>query len=370
MGAWKSRGLRYSEEAGHGVTREVRVAGAGLEDVNGVYTLAREFAGAEMFEKDGGGSPLGKVYIRRQAEGMPGDWVITLSADADSVRSEHLYRRTEVRKEQVFPPLLGWKPCTAADGVLERHVDQLSKGLPKLEYHNVMAERGRGLMSPLEEWDQQDTSSSLEVCVVGASNIPDSYASKLHCTFQVPGKDEIMESGAVANSTDPVWRFKAPLKSWRHPDPLQFTVFANSNIKIGETTLDYTAFRETGFVGKLPLSLFGSDDPNATVNVCVTRPGQLIPGVDVVLKKELDAKIGIEVAIESKTSLSIVKIAEGGLIDRWNGDHPEQRIHLRDIITEIDGTRGTCYDLLSRLAVQDEPRTIQIKVQRASRVEA
>jgi len=295
---------------------------------------------------------------------MPEDWVITLSPDRDT-SGEHLYKRSEVKQDQVFPPLFGWEPCTAVEGVPGSRAAKLSQGQPKLEYHYGPVETGPGAMSPWEEWDQQDdTSSSLVVCIIGANNIPDSHASKFHCTVQVPDKNEVIESSQVQNSTDPVWKFKSPMQSWNHPDSLQFTVFANSNIKIGTARLDYAAFRERGFVGKVPLKLFGSDDPNATVNVCVTMPGQLTPGIHVELKTGRGAKIGIEVAIESNTSLSIVQIAKGGLVDLWNGDYPEQRVNRRDIITEIDGTRGTCYDLLSKLAVKSEPRTIQMKVQR------
>jgi len=295
---------------------------------------------------------------------MPEDWVITLSPDRDT-SGEHLYKRSEVKTNQVFPPLFGWEPCTTAEGVPGNRAAKLSQGQPKLEYHHGPVETGPGAMSPWEEWDQQgDTSSSLVVCVISANNIPDSHASKFHCSVQVPDKNEMIESSQVQNSTDPVWKFKSPLLSWNPPDCLQFTVFANSNIKIGEARLDYAAFREKGFVGKVPMKLFGSDDPNATVNVCVTMPGQLTPGVDVELKTGRGAKIGIEVAMEANTSLSIVQIAKGGLVDLWNGAHPEQRVNLRDIITEIDGTRGTCYDLLSKLAVKAEPRTIRMKVQR------
>jgi hypothetical protein len=345
----------------------VSVVGAGLADVNGSYILAREFAGAEMLEKESTEGGIGNIYIRRRAEGMNDEWVITLSPGADD-SSKHLYKRSEVKKEQVFPPLFGWVPCTTADGVPGRRVAQLIQGLPKLEYTNAPMEnagRARGAMSPWEEWDQQqDTSSSLEVVVVGANNIPESRASEFHCTVQASGKGEIIESPAVPNSTDPVWRFKSSLKSWRHPDSLEFTLYANRTIKIGEATLHYADFHPRGFIGKLPLSLLGSDDLNATVNICVTMPGPLGPGIDVRLEKGRGEKIGIEVAIESSSSLSITRIAQGGLIARWNDDNPDKRINLRDIITEIDGTSGTPYDLLSKLAVSVEPKKIQMKVQR------
>jgi hypothetical protein len=347
--------------------KRVRVVGAGLADVNGIYVLAGEFAGAEMLEKESEESGIGKIYIRRRAEGMNDEWVITLSPGAD-VGSKHLYRRSDVKKEQVFPPLFGWIPCTTVEGVPGHRVAQLIQGLPKLEYtHSPMesTEKACGAMSPWEEWDQQqDTSSSLEVSVIGANNIPESHASEFHCTVRASGKDEIIESPPVTNSTDPVWKFKSSLKSWKHPDNLHFTVYANRKVKIGEATLRYADFHPKGFIGKLPLSLLGSDGPDATVNICVTMPGQLAPGIDVKLEKGHGEKIGIEVAIESSSSLSITRIAQEGLIASWNVDHPDKRINLRDVITEIDGTSGTPYDLLSKLAVSLEPKSIQMKVHR------
>lgn len=367
MGAFGSTDRSFADSKAVHRVKRVTIVGAGLKEVNGTYVLAREFGGAEMFEKDGKVSSIGKIYIRRRAEGINTEWVITLSPDAD-LGSKHLYKRSEVKKEQTFPPLLGWIPCTTDEGVPRPRVAQLTKGLPKLEYKYgpiENAEKPCGAMSPWEEWDQeQDTSSSLVVCVIGANNIPESRSSEFHVTVQAAGKDEIIESPSVTNSTDPVWKFKSSLKSWKRPDNLHFTVYANRDIKIAEATLYYVDFQANGFIGKIPLSLVGSDDPDATVNIYVTMPGQVAPDIEVKLEKGRGEKIGIEVAIESISSLSITQIAQGGLIAKWNDDHPDQRINLRDVITEIDGTRGTPYDLLSKLAVPNEPKSIQMKLQR------
>jgi len=354
----------------------VRVVGAGISEVNGIYLPTADFAGGEAFQQEVNQNDISKIYIRRRSNGDRETWVISLSPHSDMV-GDHLYKRECESDEQITPPLFGWQPCTTRDGVPGRRATQLVQGVPKLKYH----------YGPLQDinWDcqppsrgqldrpnargtrsgQQGISSSLVVCVISATNIPETRAREFHVACQVPGKYEVIESVPVRATTDPDFKLKTPLQSWKHPDHLKFTVYADRNIKIGEAQLDYEYFHEMGFVGDVPVTLFGSDSQEVTLNVCVTMPGQMTPGLDVQIKKERGSKIGIEIAPDSQSNaLAITKILEGGLIALWNYDNPDQQVFPRDKITEIDGESGSCRAMLAKFAM-DEPRVIRMRIQRA-----
>jgi hypothetical protein len=363
--------------------RWVRVAGAGLNEVNGIYHRIADFDNAEMFKKDAGTTGLfthrsDAVYIRRQGAATPNVWVITLSPGPSS-GSNDLYKREKVRKTDVTPPLMGWVACTAADGVSAGRAAELANGLPELEYHNAPPDSTVGKLG----WHSSkrggtssrgDPTSSLVVSIIGATNLPDSDTPvyHAHCACVVPGNAEaLIESLAASGSKNLEWMFTSPLESWKPNDDLHFTVYRdgshkNDDIAIGEVTLEYERFRHKGFVGEVPLKLVDSDDLDAKLNICITMPGQAAPCIEVEIKEHPDAKMGIDIAPEwNMGSLSIRKIGEGGLIDKWNQDHPAQRVMLRDRIVEIDGKSGTCYDLLSKFTGRTErTRTIKMLIQR------
>lgn len=357
--------------------RRVRVAGAGVPEVNGVYVPCEDVFGGEAFQLQVNANGMTKIYIRRRSNGMRYCWVISTSLTME-VCSGHLYTRECNDEEHITPPLFGWTPCTTRDGVPGHRAAQLGQGVPKLKYH----------YGPLEDinWDclppsreqldrltnargarsgQQGVSSSLVVCVIGANNIPETRAREFHVACQVPGKNEIIESVPVRACPNPEFKLKSPLQSWEHPDPLRITLYADRNIKIGAAELDYEYFQEVGFCGQVPVTLFGSESQEGTMTVCVTMPGQATPGFDIQIRKEHGSKIGIEIAPDSLTnSLSVIQILEGGLIAQWNYDNPDFRVLTRDKITEIDGESGSCRAMLAKFAL-DVPRTIHMRIQRA-----
>jgi len=353
--------------------RRVRVTGAGLPEANGVYLPMQDFAGAEAFQLQVNKGGFNKIYIRRRADEVH-TWVISTSPYSDA-SGDHLYKRECDSRDQITPPLFCWTPCTTSDGVPGGRATKLLQGSPKLKYHY-------GPLSDIN-WDceppqpgQSDesrgrpprptgVSSSLVVCVIGANNIPSTRAREFHVACQVPGKNQTIESVAVPAGQDPEFRLKTPFQSWRRPDDLQFTLYAERDIKIGVASLDYEYFSESGFVGEIPVTLFGSDSQEVTMSVCVALPGQVTPGVDVEIRKDHGSKIGIEIAPDTQSSaLTVTKILEGGLISQWNYDNPDQQVRTRDKITEIDGIRGSCLTLLAKFA-DDEPRTIRMRTQRA-----
>jgi len=351
--------------------RRVRVTGAGMPQVNGIYFPMADFAGGEAFQLEVNQSGINRIYIRRRSNDVRESWIITMSPYSDA-GVDHLYKRECESEEQITPPLFGWMPCTTRDGVLGGRATQLVQGVPKLKYH----------YGPLRDinWDcqppspgqldrmsprQNGISSSLVVCVISVNNIPETRAREFHVACQVPGKSEIIESVSVRASRDPEFKLKTPMHSWKHPDHLQFTLYAERNVKIGVAALDYEYFHESGFVGDVPVTLFGSDSQEVTLSVCVTMPGQLTPGIDVDIRKVHGSKIGIEIAPDSQNNaLAIFKILEGGLIAKWNYENPDHQVYVRDKITEIDGERGSCMALLTKFA-RDEPGRISMRIQRA-----
>jgi len=353
--------------------RRVRVTGAGLPEANGVYLPMQDFAGAEAFQLQVNKGGFNKIYIRRRADEVH-TWVISTSPYSDA-SGDHLYKRECDSRDQITPPLFCWTPCTTSDGVPGGRATKLLQGSPKLKYHY-------GPLSDIN-WDceppqpgQSDeshgrpprptgVSSSLVVCAIGANNLPLTRARQFHVACQVPGKHEIIESVPVPACQDPEFKLKTPLQSWKRPDSLQFTLFAERNIKIGAAELQYEYFAESGFVGELPVTLFGSDSQEVTLDVCVTMPGQPTPGIDVEIQMTGNSKIGIEIAPDTMNNCLVVNsILEAGLIAQWNYDNPDQTIRIRDKIVEIDGASGSCRAMLMKLT-REEPRSITMRVQRA-----
>lgn len=364
--------------------RWVRVAGAGRNDVNGIYHQIADFDNAEMFKKDAGAVGFftqkpEDIYIRRQGVATPNVWVITLSPHPSYGTGHHLYKREKVKKTDTTPPLMGWVACTAADGVSEGRAAELANGLPELEYHNAPPGSTVGNLEWSsskrgETFSRGDPTSSLVVSIIGATNLPetDTPVYDTHCACMVPGKaDALIESLAISGSKNPEWMFTSTLERWKPNDDLRFTVYKDGSNKeddmaIGEITLEYDRFRHKGFVGEVPLKLVDSDNPDAKLNICITMPGQATPCIEIEIEEGQDAKMGIDIAPEwDMGSLSVRKIREGGLVDKWNQDHPAQRVMLRDRIVEIDGKSGTCYDLLSKFTGRTErTRTIKMLIQR------
>jgi len=342
-----------------------------MEQVNGIYSPMADFAGGEAFQLEVNRDGINKIYIRFRSNDVRNTWVISLSPNSDA-GGVHLYKR-ECEKEQITPPLFGWQPCAAGDGVSERHATQLVQGVPKLKYHyGPLQEINWDCQPPLSGLNargrtprQQGISSSLIVCVIGAHNIPETRAHEFHVVCQVPGKSEIVESTPVPARRDPEFKLKAPVRSWKHGDHLEFTLYAERNIPIGQAELDYEHFRESGFVGEVPVTLLGTDSQEVTMGVCITMPGQSTPGFDVAVRKEHGSKIGIEIAPDLQSNaLAVTKILEGGLISQWNGDNPEQQVGIRDKIVDIDGVAGSCRALLMQFA-RNEPRTMRMRILRS-----
>mmetsp|Transcript_107045 Transcript_107045/g.290063 ORF Transcript_107045/g.290063 Transcript_107045/m.290063 type:complete len:384 (-) Transcript_107045:406-1557(-) len=356
---------------GGGRVRQVKIAGAGHPDVNGTYTLANDFAGAEMFEKfPGRGSSLGKLFIRRQSPDRLDTWVISLGLDAHS-GCDDLFKREGVRKDQISPPTLGWEPCSTADGLPRDIATRLAGSRLQLQYyHGPLSDRRqskpRGAAYPREV----PQSPHLVVCIIGATDLPDTKAIESVCTCDVPGKSGVIESSAVSRSSHVEWRFKAPMPSWEQGDSLHFTMYdlnGESETAIGEVTLNYEFFRDEGFVGEVPLNLLrGRSYLDTKLDICVILPGQTPPGIEVELYRGAGGgHLGIEICPESsKDALSIRTIKPGGLIDKWNRENLEQRIKIRDRVIEINGKRGTYQDLIMSLAAEKDSRTIRMSIQR------
>jgi hypothetical protein len=203
------------------------------------------------------------------------------------------------------------------------------------------------------------------VCVMGVHNIPETRAHEFHVACQVPGKSEVVESTPVPAGPDAEFKLKTPLQSWQHPDHLKFTMYAERNIRIGAAELEYEYFQEAGFVGDIPVKLFGSDSEDVTMSVCITMPGQSTPGIDVDIRKEHGSTYGIEIVPDTRSNaLAITKILEGGLFSQWNSDNPEKQVGIRDKIVDIDGVAGSCRALLTQFA-SNEPRTMRMRILRA-----
>jgi len=342
------------------------VSGAGLVDVNGTYSPATAFAGAEVFVKES--TEFGTIYIRRQAENLPKVWVITLSPTHRE--SRHLYKRDGVMVGKETPPLLGWTVYPSGDGVEHGLERKLGDAPGRLEYYEV---RQRNMASPDDgkpdveavrgpDIFRSDT-GCLQVCIVGASNLQttDNVELEPYCTCEIPGKSEgKFETPLQQATVNPLWKYIFEVEDFDRDDVLMFSV-KSDGVLLGQATLEHSKVFPQGFLGDVRLEVPDSDSNEALLSLCITPSNQEVPGIFCEIDKSV-GHVGVGIAPEMlKQALSVRTIAEGGQIDRWNQDHPLQNIKIRDRVVEVNGKQGTCKDLLNELARAQGPLKMVVK---------
>lgn len=246
--------------------RSLKVKGAGLQEVNGVYHHTGKFANGYHFVKD---TPLGKVHIRRQGEeGAALNWRITLSASSRD--GQHLYKRDQVPEDQHAPPVYGWEVCSAADGVAEGYAGKLGTPPEKLDvFHmvpsmlNPMGSQANDVLTPLQiedttvEWD-------LEVGIIKANGLRNADwdgKSDPYCMCVIPGKEppqgrSRLKTMAITDDLNPVWNFRDVMPGYKVGDDLQFKVFDEdlaADELLGMVQLPHDQFYPDGFTGDLSL---------------------------------------------------------------------------------------------------------------------
>lgn len=59
---------------------------------------------------------------------------------------------------------------------------------------------------------------------------------------------------------------------------------------------------------------------------------------DVHLDRSSGGRIGVDIIPEFDGSLAVARIEEGGLMDKWNQEHPDQEVHPGDRFSEVNGS--------------------------------
>ncbi|CAK0799658.1 unnamed protein product [Prorocentrum cordatum] len=335
------------------VLKLVHLSGAGLLDVNGTYELATPFARAEVFVKSS--VELGTIYIRRQAPDTPDRWVVTLSPTEREGR--HLYKRDSAHVGVVHPPTLGWEVYPHCDGI-ER---ALSLGdAPRLGYfHGYVGACGDGQpyfrssrQRRTEPYVFRSDTNCLQVCIVGASDLQgtDGVESELYCVCEIHGKPEgAFHTPPQRASANPFWNHTFEVGVFESSDALMFSVKSKGGL-LGQAVLEHSSIYPEGFIGDVPLVVPNSDFKGSMLSLCITPSNQEVPGIRCEIDKGAGT-VGLKLVPSARrVSLSIVAIAEGGQVDRWNAENPLQRVKVRDQIVEVNGTRGECFGLLAELA--------------------
>mmetsp|Transcript_112954 Transcript_112954/g.205304 ORF Transcript_112954/g.205304 Transcript_112954/m.205304 type:complete len:257 (+) Transcript_112954:126-896(+) len=78
------------------------------------------------------------------------------------------------------------------------------------------------------------------------------------------------------------------------------------------------------------------EDTNKTEEERVLPPKVFV----VVVEKAAGTLIGLDVDGSDATSLRIARVKEGGIVQKWNEDHPDEKLQVGDWITGVNGHRG------------------------------
>jgi hypothetical protein len=262
--------------------RRLKVKGAGLQEVNGLYHCTGKFANGYLFAKE---TPLGKVYIRRQGEEAGAlNWRITLSASSRD--GMHLYKRDQVPAEQTVPPVLGWEVCSSADGVAEAHASKLGKPPEKLDvFHmvpsmlNVRGSQVNDMLRPLQLEDNT-VELDLEVGIIRATGVRNADwmgASDPYCMCVIPGKEpplgkSRLKTKVITDDLNPVWNFRDVMPGYKVGDNLQFKVFDEdlaADELLGLAQLPHERFYPDGFTGELSLTDLKGNEAEGTLTVAI-----------------------------------------------------------------------------------------------------
>merc|ERR1712039_840290 len=60
-------------------------------------------------------------------------------------------------------------------------------------------------------------------------------------------------------------------------------------------------------------------------------------------------KLGLDIVKCKNRTAWRIKALKPGLIQKWNDDHPDQRIQLDDVIVEVNGVRGATDKLVEKM---------------------
>lgn len=360
--------------------RRLLVVGAGMDQVNGVYSPARKYLGGEVFFKE---SKMGPIFIRRQVfNDDPYDkrhWRITLSAEHDK---DHLYKHMEAAEHHSSPPVLGWEVIGSGEG----RYDQVSDGNlgdppHKLEYYCgpldkmiFASEREKATIEELQVDTTRKADSvkanKLTVVIVSARDLRDADwmtgGSDPYCVCEIRDKPDTMVKTQVINGTsNPVWQFVADIPDYEEGDELYFKVFDQDYGKdddfLGHCLLDHEHLHPHGFIGEVLLEEAGKG-VQARLNLCITLPGQEAPGILVQIDKT-EGKIGMAIAPDTKHDcLSVRKVMDEGLISQWNQENPDKQVIPGDHIVEVQGARGSSQELAKLIATA--PGAVDMLVKR------
>lgn len=363
-----------------GRLKTLLVSGAGLADVNGTYSLATPFAKAEVFIKES--DHLGTIYVRRQAADLPSVWVITLSSEQRE--SRHLYRRDGAMVDRETPPLLGWQVYPSGDGKEKALESRLGEAPKRLEYHKAR-DKTLGVEVPGEtkyqpDYFLTDADHSMQVCIVGASNLRTSEEEpEPYCVCAIEGKPgSEFQTPTRHASFNPTWKFMMEVEDFEENDVLMFSVKTDDTV-LGVAALKHSRIYPSGFLGEVPLEIpEGSESKESTdeaanpiheapksppmmLSLCITPANKEVPGILCTVNKT-KGNVGVGFVPEKrKNALSVRTIAEGGQVDRWNHDHPEQQIKVRDRVVAVNGKQGSCKEILSELAHAKGPLNMMVK---------
>jgi hypothetical protein len=278
--------------------------------------------------------------------------------------------------EREAPPLFGWEACGSSDGVERDFERKLGIAPQRLEYYHAFAndlkfpEDGKApAAKPGKERGTKvhtffNTTESLQVAILGASNLPATDGDiEPYCICEIPGKELERKIRTLSkhHSLNPEWRQKFEVDDFEKGDTLVFSVKNNEEI-LGQFTLGYGEIYPLGFVGDVLLdSPDGETKMEARLSLCIIPSYAEIPGITCEVNKK-DGNVGIGIVPDrDRECLAIRIIAEGDIVDQWNAGHPQQPLKNGDRIVEVNGKRGACETLLMELAQSKDKLKLEVK---------
>ncbi|CAK9013024.1 Putative NADPH:quinone oxidoreductase 1 [Durusdinium trenchii] len=110
-----------------------------------------------------------------------------------------------------------------------------------------------------------------------------------------------------------------------------------------------------GFLDVVPTA---PETPVVEESAPAPRDGEFI----IVLDKTNGERLGMDVDHEDGRTLAVDAIT-GGLIQKWNEEHPDKALKPKDRIVEVNGLRG---DVLQLVDECKKPKVLKIYVKRES----
>jgi hypothetical protein len=271
------------------------------------------------------------------------------------------------------PPLLGWEVYPSGDGKVEQAVASRLGGAPRrIEYYQVNEKQGVEVVGEAKyqpDYFVTDT-QNMQVCIVGASNLKtsDDIEPEPYCICVVSGKPHSEFRTAPRHASfNPSWKHMKEVEDFGRDDELMFSVMSDETL-LGQATVNHSKIYPLGFIGDIPLEVPDSEFQDSTgetatpmLSVCITPANMEVPGILCTVSKA-SGNVGISFVPEKqKNTLSVRAIAEGGQLDKWNHDNPQQQIKIRDRVVSVNGKGGTCKEMLTELAHAKGPLKMMVK---------